>query len=196
MSEDPRVGAVILAAGASRRYGSPKQLVQIDGRTLLEHVVRVAFEARLSPLVAVVPAWLSRPTALRLPDLRWIRNPFPERGIGLSLRVGLGALGDDASAAVILLGDQPGVSGTAIAAVLSARGDRPVVAATAEGMMAPPVLIEHTHFHLADSLAGDVGLRDLLRRDPQLVTAVSVAGHPPDLDAPADLGRVAKGEAT
>jgi CTP:molybdopterin cytidylyltransferase MocA len=196
MSEDPGVGAVILAAGMSRRYGSPKQLVQIDGRTLLEHVVRIAVDVRLSPVVAVVPAWLSRPSPLRLPDLRWIRNPFPERGIGLSLRLGLAALADDVSAAVILLGDQPGVSGATIAAILSARGHRPVVAATAEGLMAPPVLIEGTHFHLADALPGDVGLRDLLRGDPRLVTTVSVPGHPPDLDAPADLGRVAKGEAT
>ncbi|MGZ6299497.1 MAG: nucleotidyltransferase family protein [Candidatus Limnocylindria bacterium] len=196
MSEDSGVGAVILAAGVSRRYGSPKQLVQIAGRTLLEHVVRLAFEARLAPVVAVVPAWLSRPAALEARELRWIRNPFPERGMGLSLRLGLAALGDDVPAAIILLGDQPTISAATIAAVLAARGDRPVVAAAAHGVLAPPVLIENSHFLLADALTGDVGLRDLLRGDPGLVTAVTVPGHPPDLDTPADLDLVAQGDTT
>jgi molybdenum cofactor cytidylyltransferase len=190
MSEDPWVGAVILAAGLSRRYGSPKQRVVIAGRTALEHVVCAAFEARLAPIAAVVPVWLSRPTAVEATELRWIRNPFPERGMGLSLRLGLAALGDDVSAAVILLGDQPLISAATMAAVIGGRGDRPVVAAIADGVMAPPVLIERTHFHLADTLTGDVGLRDLLRADPELVTMVPVPLHSPDLDAPEDLTRI------
>jgi CTP:molybdopterin cytidylyltransferase MocA len=76
-----------------------------------------------------------------------------------------------------------------IEAVVAARGNRPLVAALAGGVLAPPVLIERTHFGLADGLSGDVGLRDLLRRDPDLVTAVPVPRHAPDLDTPDDLGR-------
>ena len=191
MSEDRSVGAVILAAGASRRYGSPKQLVVIAGRTLLEHAIEGAMAAELAPIAAVVPAWLSRPARLDSPTLQWIRNPFPERGMGLSLRLGLAALGDRVTAAVILLGDQPRVAPATIAALVAARGDRPVAAATAGGVMAPPVLIERTHFHLADGLTGEAGLRHLLRDNPDLVTCVPVATHPPDLDTPADLQRVA-----
>jgi molybdenum cofactor cytidylyltransferase len=187
---DRSVAAVVLAAGASRRYGSPKQLVVVDGRTLLEHVIGMAMEAALEPVIVVVPVWLSPPPGLDLAHARWIRNAFPERGISLSLRLGLGAVDSATSAAVVLLGDQPGIPSATIAAVLNAQGDRPLVAAAADGVLAPPVLIQRTHFYLADELTGDVGLRDLLRENPDLVTSVPVPAHAVDLDTPADLGRI------
>jgi molybdenum cofactor cytidylyltransferase len=190
MSEGQTVGAVILAAGASRRYGSPKQLVVLDGRTLLEHAIDAAVWADLRPVVAVVPVWLSRPASLAADWMRWIRNPFPERGMSLSLRLGLEALGDEAEAADILLGDPPRLSASTIAAVLAARGQRPLVASRAGGILAPPVLIERDHFHLVDGLIGDAGLRELLRDRPDLVTTVDLASHSPDLDRPADFDRL------
>lgn len=190
MSEGLRVGAVILAAGASRRYGSPKQLVVVDGRTLLEHAIDTATNAGLTPVVAVVPVWLSRPASLLDNRLRWIRNPFPERGVSLSLRLGFEALGDDAEAAVILLGDQPRLLPERIDAILTARGQRPVVASRAGSVLAPPVLIERSHFRLIDGLRGDSGMRQLLRDHPELVTAVASAAHPMDLDTPDDLERL------
>jgi len=191
MSEDRSIGAVILAAGASRRYGSPKQLVIVDGLTLLEHAIAAAAAVDLAPVVAVVPVWLSRPASLADERLRWIRNPFPERGMSLSLRLAFDALGDEIGAALILLGDQPRVPEASIRAVIAARGHRPVVAARASGILAPPVLLERSHFRLVEGLIGDIGLRKLLRDNPELVTAISVAAHPPDLDEPADLHRLA-----
>jgi molybdenum cofactor cytidylyltransferase len=190
MHGDRSVAAVVLAAGTSRRYGSPKQLVVVDGRTLLELVIGTAMDAGLQPVIVVVPVWLSPLSGLDLEHARWIRNAFPERGMSLSLRLGLGAVDSAASAALILLGDQTGIPPATIAAVLNARGDHPLVAASADGVLAPPVLIERTHFHLADELTGDVGLRDLLRENPDLVTSVPVAAHAVDLDTPADLGRI------
>ena len=190
MTEDRGVGAVILAAGASRRYGSPKQLAMIDGRTALERVIGAAASAGLEPIVVVVPAWLSPPPGIVDPPVRWIRNAFPERGMSLSLRLGLGAIEGAASAALILLGDQPGVAQSTIAAVLAARGDRPIAAAFADGVPAPPVLIERRHFAVAKGLTGDAGLRDLLRSDRDLVTLARVPAHAADLDTPDDLGRV------
>ena len=190
MSGDRSVGAVILAAGASRRYGSPKQLVVIDGRTLLEHVIATAFAAGLVPVVAVAPVWLSRPASLDADRLRWIRNPFPERGMSLSLRLGFEAIGDEVEAVLILLGDQPRIPEATIDAILAARGARPVVACAADGILAPPILIERSHFHLLEGLRGDVGLRELLRANPDLVRAVPVPAHPPDVDTPDDLGRI------
>jgi CTP:molybdopterin cytidylyltransferase MocA len=174
----------------SRRYGRPKQLAVVEGRTMLEHVIGAARASDLEPVVVVVPAWLSPPPGADGASLRWIRNAFPERGMSLSLRLGLGALGPDTSAALILLGDQPGIRASTISAVVGARGSRPLVAALAEGVLAPPVLIERTHFSLADGLSGDVGLRDLLRGNPALVTSVPVPTHAPDVDTPDDLGRL------
>jgi molybdenum cofactor cytidylyltransferase len=185
-----RVGAVILAAGASRRYGSPKQLLVVEGRTLLEHALDAADGADLSPVVAVVPVWLSRPAQLDDDRLRWIRNPFPERGLSLSLRLAFDALGDDVEAAVILLGDQPRVAASTIAALLDARGSEPLVAASAQGVLAPPVIVERSQFGLVSGLTGDIGLRQILAANPDLVRVVEVAAHPPDVDVPDDLGRI------
>lgn len=162
----------------------------VEGRTLLEHVVATAMAAELAPVVAVVPAWLRPPASLDDPRLRWIRNAFPERGLSLSLRLGIGELADEVSAALILLGDQPAVAAATISAVLRARGERPIAAALADGVLAPPVLVERTHFHLVDGLSGDTGLRDLLRENPGLVTRVPVLLHAPDVDTPADLGPI------
>jgi molybdenum cofactor cytidylyltransferase len=193
METDLRVGAVILAAGESRRFGSPKQLAVVEGATLLEHAIATARASGLLPVVAVVPVWLSRPARLGGEWLRWIRNPYPERGMSLSLRLGLQALPDEVEATVILLGDQPRVAAETIATLLAGRGQRPIVAAEAGGVLAPPVLIERSHFGLAGQLTGDQGLRDVLRGSPQLVHAVPVPEHAIDVDAPGDLDRLVRG---
>jgi CTP:molybdopterin cytidylyltransferase MocA len=183
------IGAVVLAAGSSRRYGSPKQLVTVDGMTLLEHAIEAAAVAGLEPLAAVVPVWLSRPARYDDDRLRWIRNAFPERGLSASLRLGLDALAGDVDAAVIVLGDQPRLPPETISGLLAARGDRPIVASRSDGILAPPVLIEASHFHLAAGLSGDIGLRQILLDHPGLVRAVEVGGHPADIDTPGDLER-------
>src|SRR6185503_1456832 len=126
MERQQPVAAVVLAAGESRRFGGAKQLAELDGRTLLEHVLSVAKAAGLAPIVAVVPVWLTRPRAMDDDRLRWVRNPYPERGLSHSLRLGFEMLGTSVEAAVILLGDQPTVPAAAIPALLAARGERPI----------------------------------------------------------------------
>jgi Uncharacterized MobA-related protein len=187
MNRSGPVGAVVLAAGSSRRFGSAKQLALLDGRTLLEHALGAAVEAGLNPVVAVVPIWLTRPASLDGEWLRWVRNAHPERGVSVSLRLGLRAVGDDVAAAVILLGDQPRLGSSVIPALLSARGDRPVVATEAGGLLAPPLLIERSAFGLAEAAVGDIGLRQILRDHPELVRGVPIDRHPPDVDTPDDL---------
>jgi molybdenum cofactor cytidylyltransferase len=183
------VAAIVLAAGESRRFGSPKQVAVLDGRTLLEHVLLTAAAAGLRPIVAVVPVWLPQPAVSADLDLVWIRNPHPERGLSESLRRGLEALPADAEAAVILLGDQPRVGMDVIAAVLDARGRTPLIAAQADGRLAPPVLIERERFGLAGQVSGDIGLREILKSHAEAVTAVEIGMHTPDVDTPDDLER-------
>jgi Uncharacterized MobA-related protein len=91
------------------------------------------------------------------------------------------------AAAVILLGDQPRLGSSVIPALLSARGDRPVVATEAGGLLAPPLLIERSAFGLAEAAVGDIGLRQILRDHPELVRGVPIDRHPPDVDTPDDL---------
>jgi molybdenum cofactor cytidylyltransferase len=188
-----QVAAVILAAGESRRFGSRKQLAELNERTLLEHVIHLARQAGLDPVIGVVPEWLTPPDAALDPAPTWIANSNPERGLSHSLRLGFEALPATSQAAVILLGDQPTLAPSTIHALLAARGEKPIVAAWAAGRLAAPVLVERSHFSIVQEPGGDFGLRHVLNANPELVLGVEVAAHAPDVDTPADLDALRDG---
>lgn len=173
--------ALILAAGASRRFGSPKAALRIGSRTMAQIVADTATAAGLSPIVVVAPRWLAVPATATA-----VRNDEPERGMSRSLRLGLAAIPPDADAVAILLADQPTVRVEHLRALDGSRGATPVVATRAGGVLGPPALLERDAFGLVGDIVGDEGLRGLLRADPSLVTAVD-HGPIPDVDTPADL---------
>ena len=181
---DGGVAAVILAAGASSRFGSPKAAVRIGSRTMLGVVVDTAAAAGLSPVIVVAPSSLGVPDTAVV-----VRNDAPEQGMSRSLRLGLAAVPPDAGAAVVLLADQPTVEVEFIRGLDGWRGGTPIVATRSDGVLGPPVLLEREAFDRADRVAGDAGLRDLLRADPTLVTPVDAAPLP-DVDTVEDLERI------
>ncbi len=181
-----QIAAVILAAGASTRFGSPKQLAPYGHGTLLDAVVGLARAAGLWPIVVVLPSAIPPPA-----EVTAVPNDDPGDGMSRSLRLGLAAVPHEVTAALILLGDQPAVPAAVIARILEARGDRPIVAARAGGILGPPVLVERRAFPVADEATGDHGLRDLIRGNRHLVAEVEVGEHAPDVDIPADLERMA-----
>jgi nicotine blue oxidoreductase len=178
-----QIAGLILAAGASTRFGSPKQLARIGDRTMLATVVDLAREAGLDPIVAIVA-----PGIAVARDVVPIVNTQPEEGLSRSLRMGIAAMPPEIDGVVILLGDQPTLAPATIRAVLgAARNGRPVVAARADGRLGTPVLVMKDGFGLAHGAIGDEGLRSILTRNPEQVTPVDVAEHAPDVDTPADL---------
>lgn len=175
------IAAVILAAGASTRFGSPKAAVRIGSRTMLQVVADTATAAGLDPVIVVAPS-----RALIPESAVKATNDEPARGLSASLRVGLAAVPPDAEAAIILLADQPTVDVSLLRALDGWRGRTSIVATQADGVLGPPVLLEREAFGLADELSGDVGLRDLLRGDVTRVTPVE-HGRLPDVDTGDDL---------
>lgn len=178
--------AVILAAGASTRFGSPKQLAAFGAGTLLDAVIRLARNAGLSPIVVVLPSAVPPPD-----DVTIVVNDAPDEGMSRSLRLGIDALPGEATAALILLGDQPAIPAAVIQDILDAAGEQPIVAATAAGVIGPPVLLERSAFAMAAAATGDEGLRNVIRGNPNLVRPVEVGEHAVDVDTPADLERMA-----
>jgi len=108
------------------------------------------------------------------------------------LQLGIGAV-PPGEAALVLLVDQPTLAPESIAAVLAARGTRPILAAQSGGRLAPPVLLEPEAFPVVATLAGDIGLREVFHRNPELVHAVPVPMHAPDIDTAEDLARLEGG---
>jgi CTP:molybdopterin cytidylyltransferase MocA len=185
MKREEAVAAVILAAGRGTRFGSPKALVRVGSRSLLQVAADAATAAGLAPVLAVVPPGIAVPA-----DVTPVINAAPERGMSRSLRLGIAAVSPDADAAVVTLVDQPTVDVAHLQRLLGARGGTPVVATRAGGVVGPPALLEREAFALVERADGDAGLRHVLRDDASLVTSVTFDEPIPDVDSPADLERI------
>jgi Uncharacterized MobA-related protein len=189
-----RVTAVVLAAGAGTRFGGRKLLAPIGGRPVLQHVLDALASAGIGDVVVVLGEDLDTiEAAMAWRSERRVRNPDPGQGLSSSLRIGLGAVGDDAQAALITLGDQPLVPVAAIRALLDAPADsaRPVVVPVyPDDRGRNPVLLRRPAFGLGAEAKGDHGLGPVLAAHPELVAAVAVTGANPDLDTPDDLARL------
>ena len=192
-SSSPRCGLVILAAGASRRMGSPKQLIEIDGRPLLVRAIEAALAAPVGPVVVVLGAnaVAIRPVIGHLPVLV-IENPAWSEGMASSIREGVATLRQFSrtlDAAVLALCDQPGFSAATVESLLAAHRatGRGIEAARYSGRLGAPALFAREHFAALTALTGEEGARDLLNADPARVAAVELPELARDLDTPADL---------
>lgn len=163
------ISAVVLAAGASTRFGSPKQHV------LLEPVLERVRASSVDDVVVVLGAHDVAATARTVRCAEWARGP------GASLRCGLRALDDDVEAAVVVLGDGPHLDPRAIDRVVGAWRETGVdrVAATYDGVRLHPLVLSR---HVWGQTP-DVGLRDL----PALAVPCDDLSPPGDVDRPDDL---------
>ena len=188
----PRIGAVVLAAGGSRRMGRPKQLLPYRGRSLLRHAAEAALATPCRPVAVVLgaAAALAEAELAGLP-VDAVRNPRWADGIGTSIRAGIAALGA-ADAAIILLADQPLLGPAALLALLERFAqDRPdAVASEYAGTLGVPALFARSLFPALLSLADDEGAK-------RVILAGNAARVPfpdgaIDVDTPADYQRLAE----
>ena len=181
------VGGLILAAGEGRRFGSTKQLAELRGRPLLEY----ALEAMIPVSPRVVVLGHAADEIVARVDLHGATPVVCDRwaeGQAASLRCGLGALAG-ADAVVVALGDQPGLTGAAVEALIAAAGDEDAVRAVYDGVPGHPVLLRRPLLDRAGELRGDTGFRDLL--EDAAVREVEVGGlaDPADIDTREELAR-------
>ena len=180
------VAALILAAGEGRRFGGTKQLAELDGRPLLEHVL--AAVSGISPRVVVLGhAADDIVAAVDLHGARPVFCPDFADGQAASLKCGLAAL--DTDAVLVVLGDQPGITPEALRAIISAAGDHDAVRATYHGVPSHPVLLRPPLLARAGELSGDVGFRDLLRDARVCEVEIGHLADPTDIDTREELAR-------
>lgn len=190
---------LLLAAGASRRFGASKQLASIDGVPMVRRVACDALEAG-GPVIVVLGAHATEVgTALSGLPLQIVLNPSWERGMGDSLAAGARALGEqhrEASGVLVLLGDQPRVGGTALKRMIALHRDQPrrILATAHSDTAGPPALFPRDLFDALASCCGERGARDLLQAHAaRLLLLHDIDAR--DVDTRDDLSRLGAADA-
>ena len=184
------IHCVVLAAGKSQRYGRTKLLEKLDGKPLLQHALDTA-QAACPGRVCLVTGQDSDAilgAARELADLV-AHNPDFETGIGSSIRCGVKACRDRADAVLIILADQPLVTGAHLSELIATWDGNvnSIIASAYADTRGPPILFGSTHFDDLEKLQGDTGARQVLRDNYEAVLSVNFEPARFDIDTPTDL---------
>lgn len=193
----PGLRAVVLAAGAARRYGSPKQLVRYRGETLVARTVRLARLAGAEGVCVVLGyrADLIHRTLENCSTVHsattTVRNARWRDGMGRSLACGVSALDRRARAVLVCLADQPLLEAEDLARLVLAwrASARSVVASRYAGKLGVPAIFPRSHFGALKSLSGERGAQVLLASSND-VLSVPIPLAAVDIDDPQDLSNL------
>jgi len=203
------VGAVVLAAGGSSRFGQPKQLLTFRGETLVGRAVRAAAAAGCEPILVVVG---ENREAIKLAldiresrissfsSLERVARPRPtiiengewRRGVGTSIRRGLEQLPNFVEAAVVLACDQPYLDASIVSQLIAALAEtgKPIVASSYADTLGVPALFDRSCFDDLLALPDDSGARSLIAARPNDVAAIPFEKGAIDIDTPSDFQRL------
>jgi len=192
--QGPRIGALLLAAGQSRRMGGPnKLLAAIDGTPMVAHVARRLLASRARPIVAVLGNQADTvDIALGKLPVKRVRNPEFAAGLSTSLKRGIAALPSDLDGVIVCLGDMPLISGRHLERLIAAFNPlegRAIIVPTRRGKRGNPVLWSRQFFPEMTGLAGDVGAKHLIGEHAEFVAEVEMddAAVLVDIDTPEAL---------
>ena len=192
--EERPCGLVLLAAGGSTRMGRPKQLIEIDGVTLVRRAALAALASPAKPVVVVLGA--NAPSIRpQLADLAITVIEYADwaDGMGGSLRCGVQTLiaaAPHLGAIIVALADQPHFTEKLVGQLLARQriSGKSIVASSHGDHLGPPVLFLRRHFAVLLALSGDAGARSILQAHASDVAKLSVPDEA-DLDTPADVAR-------
>ena len=188
--------AIVLAAGASRRLGRPKQLEPWGDTNLLGHVVARASAFPVDEVWVVVGHEYERVLAeTDLGEAGVVENPEWEEGIASSLRVGLDALTrlSRCDTALIVIGDQPDVSAEVVEELLEShrKAGKPVTIPKYRYTRGNPVVVDRSLWARVMSLEGDDGAKRLWQAHPEWVNEVWFSSATPkDVDTESDVAEL------
>lgn len=180
--------AIVLAAGRSRRLGHPKQLLCVDGETLLRRAVRFAIASGAAQVHVVLGADANLLRA-SIDGLDCREQLCTHDDMASSLRAGLRAVGSDCAAALVVLTDQPALDAAHLQALVARWRDDPqkAVASAYAGVVGVPAVLPRAWFARVLAAEGDRGARDLLRASGDAVIALAAPQLAFDIDTAHDL---------
>lgn len=191
------VAAIILAAGASRRLGRPKQLVAVEGEILLARVLRMANEAGASPVFVILGAHFAPIcAAVSFDDAIPVFNDRWQQGMATSIHAGIHELdmrAPQSTGALVIACDQPNLTADHLRALLQAFEAQPhpsIAASFYADTLGIPAVFPRAVFAELFALNGDRGARALLVNPSCPLVRVPFAGGEVDIDVPADLDKL------
>jgi len=191
-------GIIILAAGASKRLGQPKQLLPYHGKSLLQHAIQVAKETICKPIVVILGAHADALIKdASMPGIEVIINDEWEEGMASSIRKGLKKLMAALpvmDAIIFMVCDQPFVTAQLLEELILKHREttRPVVACRYGNSYGTPALFHKTMFTQLLKLKGDKGAKKIMKEQPDYVVGVDFPLGDIDIDTMQDYESVLK----
>jgi molybdenum cofactor cytidylyltransferase len=180
------VAAVVLAAGASRRLGRPKQVLALDGATVLDATLTVARSSECEPIVVVLGGAADSVRAeVDLDGVQVVENHDYSEGCATSIRTALGALPEQVTGIVLMLGDQPRVAVETVQELEATAGGHAVGVCEYDDGLGHPLWFDRQMFGALESMHGDKAVWKLVdaESDGADVVRVRIDGPVPrDID--------------
>ena len=187
---EPLIHVLVLAAGASRRFGSHKQLVRINGRPMLHSAVSRAVEIGGHSVSVVLGANAGElAPLLRHSPASVVINRDWDQGMASSIRAGVAQLSSVVDGLLVMLADQPAVSVEDLRRLVTAwrRQTDYVVAAQYSGTSGAPAIFPAWLFRELTELRGDRGAGVVIQRHADRLVRVPMPSAATDIDTPEDL---------
>ncbi|HEY4611995.1 MAG TPA: nucleotidyltransferase family protein [Bacteroidota bacterium] len=184
------IAVVILAAGASSRFGSPKQLLPYNGKPLVRHIAEIVLHSKARSASIVLGAEQANiQAALAGLSLSLVTNSDWREGIGSSVRAGIASLPETVDAAIFVLCDQPLVTSDLIDAIIDSHATtgKPIVATEYSRTRGVPALFARKLFSELLLLRGDRGAKSVIAHHANEVASIPFPGGSVDIDTPEDL---------
>ena len=182
------IAVIIIAAGASRRMGQPKQLLPYKGQTLLSYITKCAIASSCNPVRVILGANAEKiePEIVSLP-IQIIKNNKWDEGISSSIRCGISYIQKqylNLDGVVFLTCDQPFVSAELIEQLINTHNstNKPIIASQYGGTLGIPALFSRTFFSALMKLQGDRGAKRIINKYPDLVYVIDFPQGKIDLD--------------
>ncbi len=187
------IAIIILAAGASTRMGRSKQLLPVEGESLLRRSAQTALRTGCSPVVIVLGAnSQAHRVELAKLDVQIVENRDWEKGMGTSIRAGIEALPASVDAALIMLCDQPLVTPRLLLEFQIREAG--IIASEYDGTLGVPALFARKYFPELCALPPESGAKKVIAAHRKEVDAVPFPGGKVDLDTPDDVAEFMYGD--
>jgi len=192
------LSVLVPAAGASRRLGEAKQLLQYRGETLIQRAIRLALSLQPVEIIVVTGAnrdavaaavAVTSQTVSGTTSVLEVHNPEWDRGMGGSIARGAGALNADARGVLVLLCDQWRLRQRDLRRLKETWQADPsrIVCARTTDRYGPPVIFPAACFPQLRKLDGERGAREVISAHPELLHALQIPAAHSDLDTPSQL---------